>query len=53
MPGVMSKANSRQNSHNKAKYDRQRHKTAANKQKHIDAQKKFQERKRNEKEGVA
>ena len=50
MPGAMSKANARQHTHNKEKYKQQEVRTARNKAKNIEAQKRFEEKKRNEKE---
>jgi len=44
----MNKANARQNIHNRLKYERQKARTAVNKQKNIAAQKAFYERKHKE-----
>ena len=47
--GSMNKANARQNSHNKKKYEAQRIKTAKNKEKRIKAHRAFVEKKADEK----
>ena len=45
MPGAMNKANARQHTKNKQKYEQQKIRTNLNKERKVEAQRKFQDRK--------